>query len=212
MRKRPLCIICITLVMIMWILYTSGGLDHLSDVSFLSDDSVAILGKIYQCEYENNKQVLYLNQTSLFVNSQNVKLNNVKASSDDLTVLYKVGDVIRLTGVMKGFDTATNPGQFDVEEYYGSKKISYTMWNPQIQLIHRPDISITRSLWNIRCQLAKNVDQILPNQLGALIKGMALGDKSSISDETKLSFQKAGISHLLAISGLHLQMLEVMML
>ena len=55
------------------------------------------------------------------------------------------------------------------------------------------------------------MQKILVQQLGSdnggLIGAMLLGDKSDLSGDDKSLYQRNGISHILAISGLHLSML-----
>lgn len=48
------------------------------------------------------------------------------------------------------------------------------------------------------------VRKLLPDEEGGLIMGLLLGNKSGLQDETANNFRAAGVSHLLAVSGLHL--------
>ena len=59
---------------------------------------------------------------------------------------------------------------------------------------------------NIRSALAGAVDSLdFPSpDTGALVKALALGDRSSLSPELKEAFRASGASHILALSGLHL--------
>ncbi len=56
-----------------------------------------------------------------------------------------------------------------------------------------------------REQLKNNIHQRMPDQeIGGLAVAMLLGDRTGISQETKEAFRKSGLSHILAISGLHI--------
>ncbi len=207
MRKRPLCFLCIVLILIMWILEMSG--DDLTSPDDISSEfsEVTIYGKIYKCEYKEEKLILYLKQAVLPDNSKTKQLNHIRITCKAGDTDYQVSDYICVEGNIKRLKGATNPGQFDVRAYYNAQKVSYTMWEPQLILLNRPGISLTRSLADLRLRLAGLYDQILPNRYGALLKGISLGEKGDISDEIKTLFQKGGISHILAISALHLQIL-----
>lgn len=61
----------------------------------------------------------------------------------------------------------------------------------------------TRSL---RDGLSSYIDGIF-NEDGALVKGMLINDRSDISEYTRSRFNRAGASHLLAVSGLHVSLL-----
>lgn len=204
MRKRPLCFLCLILVLLMWILKTSE--DSISSEVYDSE-SVLIYGKIYQCEYKEEHLILYLKQTVLSEFSKTEKLNHIRITCKAEDSDYQVADIISVKGDMKKMKAPTNPGQFDVRSYYNAQKVQYTMWEPEITLLERPSVSFLRGLTQLRTMLAKQYDQILPNQYGALLKGISLGDKTDISEEIKELFQTGGISHILAISALHLQIL-----
>lgn len=65
---------------------------------------------------------------------------------------------------------------------------------------HRPWYSF---LFNIRDKLGSNIREELPGQDGALLMSMCLGNTNGLSGENELAFRGAGLSHLLAVSGLH---------
>ncbi|MBQ7653696.1 MAG: ComEC/Rec2 family competence protein [Clostridia bacterium] len=54
-----------------------------------------------------------------------------------------------------------------------------------------------------REKISKTITDFLPNDNGRLIAGFVLGDKSELSEKTQNDFRVCGISHLLAVSGLH---------
>lgn len=204
MKKRPLCFICMVLILIMWILQASENVGFSEACEF---KNITAYGKIYRCEYKNEKQILYLKQTVLSDFSQNKKINNIRITCSKAEIKYMVSDIILIKGDLKNLDAPTNWGQFDVRLYYDAQKVEYTMWEPEIQLLERPKVSVVRGLFWIRSYLADWYDRLLPNQYGALLKGITLGEKNDISDDIKELFQIGGISHILAISALHLQIL-----
>ncbi|MBO7376791.1 MAG: ComEC/Rec2 family competence protein, partial [Clostridia bacterium] len=60
-------------------------------------------------------------------------------------------------------------------------------------------------------KLASRLAYLVRNRIGGaeggLCSAMLLGDRSSVDQSTELAFRRAGISHLLAVSGLHLTIL-----
>lgn len=62
-------------------------------------------------------------------------------------------------------------------------------------------------LYRLRMALARRLRNYLPSSLGGIESAMLLGDKSKLTDTVQKNFQLAGVSHLLAISGLHLSLL-----
>lgn len=56
----------------------------------------------------------------------------------------------------------------------------------------------------LRRTMLDDIDTMLPSQEASLVKGIFLGDKTSIPEETISDFRTSGVSHLLAVSGLHM--------
>ena len=53
----------------------------------------------------------------------------------------------------------------------------------------------------------RSIPQKVLGEKGAYVSGVLFGDKSGMNSETKSFFRKAGISHILAVSGLHIGIL-----
>lgn len=65
-------------------------------------------------------------------------------------------------------------------------------------------ISLSRITYKVRNYLLSNISYALPGDEGELLKGMLLGDKTGVPEEINESFRHVGLSHLFAVSGLHL--------
>jgi len=50
-------------------------------------------------------------------------------------------------------------------------------------------------------------EKVLGEERGAYVSGVMFGDKSNLNSDTKSAFRRAGISHILAVSGLHVGIL-----
>lgn len=64
--------------------------------------------------------------------------------------------------------------------------------------------SVYKSVLHIKKSIAENIMTVLPNEPGGLITAMLFGDRSVLEKETISNFRRAGLSHLTAVSGLHL--------
>ena len=80
------------------------------------------------------------------------------------------------------------------------------------------DISIIRNdtawaYWpaRMRMKVAERIEMLFGRQAD-LVKGMLLGDKTGLSEQTRWEFQQTGISHILAVSGLHVGFLAALMI
>ncbi len=59
----------------------------------------------------------------------------------------------------------------------------------------------------LRQKLKQIIEDCLPAEEAALAKGLLLGDKTDLDYDTALTFRLTGLSHVVAVSGLHVSML-----
>ena len=226
MKKRPLCFLCICIICVLWICRSTGLFAEKEEdrhilQEYLDDHTVDVRGQIYKCEYKDGNTILFLKQAVLSVYSnhqtENIKLKNVKITceqdqepqpeSTGQNWEAMAGDKVCAQGLLTCVKNATNPGQFDPAGYYGSEKVEYTMWDPNVSLLYRPDFSLRRSLYQMRRKIAEALQKLYPQKESGVLAAVVLGDKSNLAEEVRTRFQMAGISHVLAISGLHLSVL-----
>lgn len=69
------------------------------------------------------------------------------------------------------------------------------------------DSSVRFLLYRLRRKLSDRLQTWLPWDLGGVESAMLLGDKSSLREAENQTFRRAGVSHLLAVSGLHMALL-----
>ena len=108
-----------------------------------------------------------------------------------------------------------NPGSFDYEGWLFQQGIHATGYVRQSALNHRLQAASSWSINRLRQSLRKQIDAMTKLQQGnhvsedfssasALVKALAIGDKSSISTQQWRVLTNTGTSHLMAISGLHI--------
>ncbi len=95
-------------------------------------------------------------------------------------------------------------GAFDYEKYLFRHRIvarGYVRTKDENVKLSEPPFSMHRWRQSIRSQF----QMLLPNSGvgGAMIVALTIGDKSGFSKEQRKVFQESGVSHLMAISGLH---------
>jgi competence protein ComEC len=100
-------------------------------------------------------------------------------------------------------DTSTNPGQFDYRHYLLTKGITHQLIVDSLDDINCTGSSLLHRIYKGRISLITRTEERLSNDTAAWLNALVLGDDSLIDDETIELFQKWGLSHILAISGLH---------
>ncbi len=99
---------------------------------------------------------------------------------------------------------ARNPGQFDYREYLLTKGIAYQVVVDSIDAVTCEDSSFLQRIYTLRERLLSHVSGTFSQETAAWMRGLVLGDDSHISEETIELFQRWSLSHVLAISGLHI--------
>lgn len=164
-------------------------------------DNVKITAKITSEAQSKDSGVIYTLKTQS-LDGEKIKVK-MRLSSNTL-INAETGDTI-------GFTSKVMPvsAQDKTSEIMNLSRGVYL-----ISYLYEPDLNITsvkssphsteRFLQNIRDNIRSRIYYNLPNENGAVAIAMLLGDTSGISDKTENAFAVSGVSHLFAVSGLHL--------
>ena len=260
MRKRPLSVGCLVVVILICIV-TSLSRKEPWSCPELEGQTVIVQGRVYQKEVKTqggqDKTVVYLKQVSFAgdnpVEGQSVvqeeaaegqllvqkeaaerqllvqeeaaekqllvqgkcaeKPADTKATENILCYLREgvpepeIGSLVILKGTLKNFQQPTNPGQFNAPFYYQILRISFRLNQAEIQVKSDRFYKIAEGLYQLRRKAGSKVDALLPEQEASVMKTMLLGEKGILDEEIKGLYQRNGIAHILAISGLHISMI-----
>ena len=165
--------------------------------------SVRLAGKINRVEEKTNCFYYYLTDCSVEQSDHLMPCNDVLAyvSSDD----YSVGQILILQGTISLFDEATNEGQFDSRAFYRSQKIDFGVWVDSVERVEGQSDRFRVWLSRVRVELGIPLSRYADDD--GVLSAMLLGDKTSLDSEIRSLYQKSGIAHVLAISGLHISLL-----
>lgn len=249
MRKRPLSVGCLVVVILICIV-TSLSRKEPWNCPELEGQTVIVQGRVYQKEVKTqggqDKTVVYLKQVSfagdnpvegqllvqkeaaerqLLVQEEAAekqllvqgkcaeKPADTKATENILCYLREgvpepeIGSLVILKGTLKNFQQPTNPGQFNAPFYYQILRISFRLNQAEIQVKSDRFYKIAEGLYQLRRKAGSKVDALLPEQEASVMKTMLLGEKGILDEEIKGLYQRNGIAHILAISGLHISMI-----
>lgn len=126
--------------------------------------------------------------------------------------LWNPGDDIRFSSKLKKPRPFGTPGEFDLGRQLALEEIFVTAFVPSSAEILRlrPALPGQRSfIERGRTATARFITAQLPSDYSPLVKALAIGDKSGLSPELRDLLARGGVSHLFAISGLHLAMVAL---
>ena len=119
----------------------------------------------------------------------------------------RIGSYVIISGQMSYFNKASNPGEFDAHRFYSGRGVLFAVKKADVLKVSTTGNSLLQALKEFRLQQEAYLQEYLPDGNAAIMKAMLFGNKKEMDDETKELYQKNGIAHILAISGLHISLL-----
>ena len=184
----------------------SGWLEEKEDFSSLkSEDRIEIEGQIEEKKEGEEKIQIVLNHlVRIPEKGKPVKKNGKVLLYVSEKGIYGIGHRLHFSGQIEDFDLPTNPGQFDQRKYQESRGIFGCCYEPSLLEERYGSFLIGDGLEQIRKKMKRIYQVFLTERQEGPAIAMVLGDKTSLSKDQKDNYQYGGISHILAVSGLHM--------
>jgi len=114
------------------------------------------------------------------------------------------GSEVSVEGVIRRPKEASNPGQFDYAMYLRSRGVGWILTPSQagMQVVQHPKPP-AGAMARARFAMKASLKRTLPADAYAVFAGMVFGDRSSLDPDLRRDMSRAGLGHLLAVSGLH---------
>lgn len=111
------------------------------------------------------------------------------------------GNYIRFEGTLSKAPKPRNPNDFDYRGYLQNRNI-HSIADIDRILDYNRDLSVFGWLfWRIKVQ--SYVEAIFSGSNSGLAKALLLGDRSNLDRDQQTAFSRAGLAHLMAVSGMH---------
>lgn len=130
----------------------------------------------------------------------------IRVSIYETEPMVQVGDRIAFFSSIRPFTNFKNPGAFDYREYMRFRLIWGTAYTDTHKIQVMPDEEDGGPTWriqSIREALSGQIQRAADTDARAVLMALLLGERRQIPDELREAFNRAGVSHILAISGLH---------
>lgn len=202
MRQRPVACLALLVFLILQLI-PPGFFYEPRAVTEKCDAQVT--GRVSRRTDKDNKTQLYLENCQVEWESGRCEAGRMLIYLSEIKD-YPVGTDLSLSGTIYPTEEPTNPGQFNSRLYYAGKGISCTFYAECVQVTGGHPAPVRESLTLLGKRLGEVYRQVLEEKDSRLLGAMVLGRKEGLDPEIKELYQRNGISHLLAISGLHVSL------
>ena len=178
---------------------------------------------ITEGELSKKKSIDEMNGQTIVVNGEILQITDTKygfrykiKTTKELSV--SIGNNVKCKGIINRFDKARNKGNFDSDKYYQSLGMYGEIANCSVEITSNETNLIKQRLYDLKKSYTRQLKKICNDnnigvfkicnlENGGIIQGILLGNKNDINDDIKSLYQMNGISHILAISGLHISLI-----
>ncbi len=120
---------------------------------------------------------------------------------------FSVGEEVKFSGSLEPFSRASIPTTYDEWLYLTTRGYDAKLYPESILKTGEKSDGFLVSLESFKERLQNSIDEVMPEKEAAIVKALLTGEKDDIDQMTEELYQKAGITHILCISGLHISML-----
>lgn len=182
---------------------------------FLKDKEqmVTCEGEIAQIQATQNSNRILLQEVT-YGKEQSDSVGTVTGVKSKYLILYasditelQIGNRVKVYGKLSLFLEPTNLGQFNERLYYKIQNIDYKLMVEELTVVDQKPNWFRQGLHLLRQKLIQAMGEIATEDTRGSLQAMILGEKGMLDEETKSLYQVGGLSHILAISGLHVSLL-----
>ena len=139
-----------------------------------------------------------------------VRLRLGRDSAHGMSPVPLPGDLVMVRGRIDTLRSALNPEAFDYAAWQRRQGIQATVYAPAGAWRNRgraPDQPLWLQARRLRHDMVARYAQHVDGEPLALMAALTLGDRSQLQSDLRDPFARSGVSHVLALSGLHLSLL-----
>ncbi len=165
----------------------------------LVNTNQTMIGVVIDCQ-ENDYTYMYT-----IKGKDNIFKNKKLLLYTSKNYVLEVGNLIKVKGQMQEIAERTNYKGFDYKTYLKTKSVFGIVKSSNIKVIKKNNINfIYKYAVQIRAEIKEIIGTNLPKDSASILTALIVGDKSNIDDDIVNNFKTSNLSHVLAISGLHI--------
>ena len=157
-----------------------------------------VISNVKEQEYSNKYEVKTISNEKLYIYvNKKVKL--------------EYGDKIKIKGEFQEPQSSRNYKGFDYKQYLKTKKIYGSIKVVDVKILDKNKANKIMQLSNsIFLKIQDNIKNTYDEKIYPIISGIMLGYTEEIDENTKQNFSTSNISHVLAVSGMHISYIIIL--
>ena len=162
-------------------------------------------GQVKQVSPAASGETVRLSGATITAAGRSCRVRGVLVYTDEADS-WKIGWRISVHGEIRQWEEPGNPGQFNLRSHYQAQGIDLFVMPDSSAVLERKTDRLGESLRRIREVLSAQLGRLAPAEDAGVLAAVLLGDRSGLSEDTRREFQAGGISHIIAVSGLHISL------
>lgn len=170
------------------------------------NENLEIVGTIISNPMDKQYKNQYILKVEKINENKSYKNTNLQLNVKKEEKLLSYGDKIIIKGNFEEASSARNEGGFDYKQYLKSKNVYgiISVDKKDIKLIKKNNVNVIDLLANkVSNSMKIKIEQNLSNETSKLLSGILIGNKNNLQKEIQEDFRNSSLSHVLAISGMH---------
>lgn len=212
-RKHFLVSQAVTLVLAVFLGIVAGKFETERRTTQLLGSEVAthITGRVVGLEYRDNGSwrvtldLLETQRPTLRYAPQRIRI-----TARDIPAKTEIGSGLTGFARLRVPSGPVRPGNYDFafHAYFGGIGANgFFLGTPKITVVPAPSemlAKISGAIAQLRVHVSERIAEVLSGEDGSVAAALIAGERAGISEETNEDLRKAGLAHILSISGLHM--------
>ena len=120
---------------------------------------------------------------------------------------YRYGDIVKVDGKL---EIPSIFDDFNYRMFLAKDGINFIFYYPQVSLIGKKHfiLNLYPLIFTVRERIRGYISRYFPSEQALLLRSIIVGDKDYLTPELKNKLNIAGIRHIVAISGMHIVIIE----
>ena len=197
-------LIVISVFLILCIAYSAAYFGTWFHVYERFEEEVEIHGTVVSHSQSDYNDRFYI-RTSSIAGEPFTRYNLVLDIPRDDPGALRPGCTVHIKSTLSGFSSSDG---FDAESYYFSRGISGTIDSYEnMRILDYDSPTLAQRFSEMRESLVNYAILYSNRDAGTLLTALLIGERDSLSDSLRLDFTRLGITHILALSGMHLSII-----